>query len=151
ALIGAWLLTEALEFLESRGVPRSTLIRKLRDDRSVWPTWAELTSAAQLARALSASSMVLKSRPGRSAGPHPDFAFESASGTVHVEFKAVGLSDEEVCFCERVGPALRAVCPSEGIVTLRVHPEAPEITVTSQLQAHTEREAPARLRAKLGE
>ncbi len=49
AAVGATLLADSVEVLTARGVPRLKLESKLRKDRDVWPTWAELRAARNLA------------------------------------------------------------------------------------------------------
>ncbi len=147
SLLGAWMLGRSLDALCDLGVAKQSLARKLRADPDVWPTWAELVAAAQIAKALGATAVTLEPERGR--GTHPDFAFETANDRIHVEFKALGLSDAEVQFCTRMAPGLRSVCPPEGIATFTVHQEAPGISLSQSVLGPLRAECRSRLRKAL--
>jgi len=112
AAVAATLLTEGVDKLVSHGVPRERLHRKLRLDRELWGTWAEIRAADLLLRTMPADAE-LRLEEGRSEGAHADFRLLSASlGLADtIEVKAIGLSDDEVAFCERMGPALPTLLP----------------------------------------
>jgi hypothetical protein len=129
AVVASVLLADSLDDLLGCGVPRTKLIAKLRNDREVWPTWAELRAAAVLAHFLEEGAE-LQLEADRSRGRHSDFraarrvgpAFrflpQYAPSSVSIEFKAVGLSNEEAEFCRRARPTLDAMRPRAGFVTL---------------------------------
>jgi hypothetical protein len=130
AAVAAVLLVDSLDGLTQRGVERTKLLSKLRNDRDVWPTWAELRAAEQIARNL-AEGAEMHLELGRSQGRHPDFHITREGGSVFaeplpstessnvsIEFKALGLSDDEAAFCRRAQPTLEAMKPRAGFVTL---------------------------------
>jgi len=47
AVVACVLLADGVEDLLACGVPRTKLVAKLRNDREVWPTWAELRAAGR--------------------------------------------------------------------------------------------------------
>ena len=112
------LLSEAIEELRCFDIPESKLMAKLRQDRHVWPTWAELRAATLLLR-VSEQGTLFQLEADRSAGKHADFRFTSSTGvSASIEFKAIGLSDEEYSFCRRVAPAPDFLLPPYGLLTL---------------------------------
>ena len=130
AAVGAFLLADSVDGLKTRGVEMTKLLSKLRNDPDVWPTWAELYAARRLATYL-ANGTRLQLEAGRSGGRHADFRFISDGGPiftepippgdareVSIEFKALGLSDDEAAFCQRARPTLAALRPKAGFVTL---------------------------------
>lgn len=130
AAVGAVLLAESFEGLIERGIERTKLLSKLRNDRDVWPTWAELRAAQELARRL-ADGGELQLEPDRAQGRHADFRIRREGGDlfgemiptgdateISIEFKALGLSDDEASFCRRARPTLEAMKPRAGFVTL---------------------------------
>jgi hypothetical protein len=131
AAVGATLLVDSLDELADRGVQRTKLESKLRNDPDVWPTWAELRAARNLAAFLQDEGEV-QLEASREHGKHADFRFSRPAGevfrfvpwggssAVSVEFKAIGLSDEEVRFCWRAKPTLDALHPPRAFVTVHV-------------------------------
>jgi hypothetical protein len=130
AAVGAVLLAESFEGLIERGIERTKLLSKLRNDRDVWPTWAELRAAEQIASCL-AEGGELQLEPDRAQGRHADFRVRREGGAlfgeriptgdaaeVSIEFKALGLSDDEASFCRRARRTLDAMKPGAGFVTL---------------------------------
>lgn len=118
--MAAVLLVESVEELVERGIDERKLLRKLRNDPDVWPTWAELRAASLIARS-GPADMELQSELGRAAGKHPDFTLAySHGGSAAIEFKAVGLSDQEVLFCQSMERHLEGLLPRRGIVTMHV-------------------------------
>jgi hypothetical protein len=116
--VAVTLLTEALVSLTTKNVPESKLLSKLRRDPDVWPTWAELRAAALLSRLLVPKGH-FAFEPGGTASAQPDFLLTAETRTSSaIEFKAIGLSDEEVAFCQRMSPALEALLPRHGLITL---------------------------------
>lgn len=108
-------LCDAVLLLERAGIPKTKLIAKLRRDKDVWPTWAELRAAALLLRVTNGQ---LQLEVNRQLGKHADFLLSLENGApISIEFKAIGLSDEEAEFCTRVAPVLDEVLPPEGLVT----------------------------------
>ncbi len=120
AAVAATLLAEDVELLAGRGVPETKLLAKLRNDREVWAAWAELRAAAILIK-LADPDAEIELEPGSSRGAHPDLRLKLPDeewGT-SVEIKAVGLSDQEVEYCQRAAPELKTlVPPKDGLVTL---------------------------------
>ncbi len=116
--VAAVLLAESVRDLELAGVPRSKLLSKLRNDRDLWPTWAELRAGGMLARNVPPGT-ALRFEPRRKGGRHPDFLLEHDDGSTDgIEFKALGLSDQEVRFVASARHALPAFVPPVGICTL---------------------------------
>lgn len=130
AAVAAFLLDDSFNWLVARGIERTKLVSKLRNDRDVWPTWAELRAARQIATYI-AEGGEIQLEPDRSQGRQADFRIRREGGSlfgaiiptgdgteVSIEFKAVGLSDEEASFCRRARPTLDALKPASGFVTL---------------------------------
>jgi len=145
--IGAVFLVESFDALVERGVPKEKLLAKLRRDRDVWPTWAEIRAGGLLS-AHSPDDMELVAEPGRGAGRHPDYALRYSTGErVAVEFKALGLSDEEVAFSQSAKPLLpQLIPPQHGIVT--AHIEGSEIRGWPNRETRRRYKADAARRAK---
>lgn len=118
AAIGCYLLDHALAHLQQH-VPVTKLLKKLRDDREVWPTWSELRVATMLTQFVETQTIV-EMDPGRTAGAQPDLrvVVPDDPSAQYVEIKAVGLSDEEAAFCQRMAPSLASFAPSDGFVTV---------------------------------
>jgi hypothetical protein len=122
------LLAEAIASLTAKGVPETKLLSKLRRDPEIWPTWAELRAASLLAR-LIASNGQLRFEPGGTSSAQPDFLITTEDRSSGIEFKAIGLSYEELQFCERMSPALDTLLPSRGFVTLHAKLDVERIRV----------------------
>jgi hypothetical protein len=130
-LVAAVLLADSIESLTEQGVEHSKLLSKLRKDPDVWPTWAELRAAHLIGRLIPQDAQI-RLEVGRSRGRHADFQVSrraggaafggtipwSESSQVSIEFKALGLSDEEAAFCQRARPTLEALRPRAGFVNL---------------------------------
>jgi hypothetical protein len=116
---GAWMLSEAFDRLEDHGIPLVRLQKKLRSDPgSFWSTWAEFRIASILLRGLFADAEV-RLEEGKSAGAQADFRFVGIDSELgdSVEVKAVGLSDDELAFCQRARTVLPRVLPGkQGLV-----------------------------------
>lgn len=95
---------------------------KLRGDRGIWPTVAELMAGRSVSRVFD-GDLALELDSGASAsGPNADFrlkAHDMDSG-ISIEFKAVGLSHSEVEFFERMAPLLPDLCPESGVLTSHI-------------------------------
>jgi hypothetical protein len=130
AAVAAFLLDDSFQGLLGLGIERTKLVSKLRNDRDVWPTWAELRAARQIASYV-AEGGEIELEPGRAEGSQADFRIRRDEGSifgdviptgdwteVSIEFKAVGLSDDEASFCRRARATLDALSPSSGFVTL---------------------------------
>lgn len=130
AAVASVLLGDSFEGLIERGIERTKLISKLRNDRDVWPTWAELRAAQQIAGYI-AEGGEIQLEPDRAQGRQADFRIRREGGDlfgdlipiggepeVSIEFKALGLSAGEASFCQRARPTLEALKPSSGFVTL---------------------------------
>jgi hypothetical protein len=130
--VAVFRLSEAFESLRAAGVPESKLLAKLRRDREVWPTWAELRAAALLLR-LTAARISLDL--GTGLGKHTDFTISVERGpAVPIEFKAISLSDEEREFCRRIKGALDGLLPSRGFITLHAPLDVAPISPDTLLQ-----------------
>jgi hypothetical protein len=154
AVVASLLLAEGIDALVERGIERTRLVSKLRNDPDVWPTWAELRAADQLGNVLS-DDAELALEPDRARGRHADFrawsptgrvfGFLPDSGSTHVsiEFKALGLSDQEASFCRRAVPTLRALTPSDGFVTVHapIKISRDGVWVNRQRRRHMQEEA----------
>jgi len=140
--LGAVLLAEAIDLLTARGIDEQRLIAKLRRDPDMWPAWAEIRAAGLLAR-FSPDDAQLLLEADRAAGRHADFTF-AASGDEprhSIEFKAIGLSDAEVAFANRVAPMLPRLTPRRGINTLHVEDTDVEFMLPREVRRHHRREA----------
>jgi hypothetical protein len=117
AAVAATLLVEGAAHLVDRGVEARQIRRKLRLDRDVWGTFAEIRAADLLLRGMG-GDVEVRLEHERSRGAHPDFRFfiPELQTAQSVEVKAIGLSDEEVRFCQRMAPSLAAVLPPIGLV-----------------------------------
>lgn len=113
--VAATLLVEGIDALVAHGVPRERLMRKVRLDREIWGTWAEIRAADLVLRAMR-GDVALQIEEGRSRGAHADLRFVSAGSTdaTSIEVKAIGLSDDEVDFCRRMSRTLESILPDEG-------------------------------------
>lgn len=116
AAVGATLLVEGIRHLVERGAREDQLRKKVRSDREVWGTWAEIRAADILLRTLQEDAEV-RLEEGRSQGAHADLRFILPDAAIarSVEVKAIGLSDDEVAFCERMAPALDRLLPRVGL------------------------------------
>jgi hypothetical protein len=155
AAVAAVLLDDSITRLIETGIERTKLLSKLRNDRDVWPTWAELRSAQQVASCLVAGGE-LQLEPDRAQGRHADFRVRREGGApfgtriptgdateISIEFKALGLSDDEASFCRRARPTLDAMKPGAGFVTLHapVDIQREDVWINRQLRREGEQEA----------
>ena len=131
AAVAATLLVEGIGKLVAHGVPVERLRRKLRVDREVWGTWAEIRAADLVLRAMR-GDVELRLEEGRERGAHADLRFVHAEalGASSIEVKAVGLSDDEVKFCRRMAPSLGRMLPPQGLAHLHspIHGLPPKLT-----------------------
>jgi hypothetical protein len=147
AAVAATLLVEAIDLLEARGADRGLIHKKLLDDPGVWGSWAELRAAAIILKGDAGTRITLEP-DRRKARPGPDFRFELADGTKQlVEFKAVGLSDDEVAFCQRLFPRLRRLLPKEGLATFHAPLDVTDIVMTKEQRRFLQRDAAAHMRS----
>lgn len=116
AAVACTLLVEGIDNFVDHGVPRERLLKKLRQDREVWGTWAEVRAADILLRSAYPDAE-LRLEEGKSKGAHADlrFLFPDDEFATSVEVKAVGLSDEEAAFYGRQGPVLERLLPPVGL------------------------------------
>ena len=119
AAVASTLLVEGIDKLVAHGVPREQLMRKVRLDREIWGTWAEIRAADLVLRAMR-DDVELRLEEGRSSGAHADLRFitPQAEDATSIEVKAIGLSDDEVAFCRRMARTLQSIVPDEGHVLL---------------------------------
>jgi hypothetical protein len=116
AAVAAVLLVEGIEALDQRGVDYKRIRKKLRNDPAVWGTWAEVRAASALLY-WAGPDAELRLEEGRSKGAHADFRILLPEDEVatSVEVKAVGLSDDDVAFCQRMAPSLPRLVPKIGL------------------------------------
>jgi hypothetical protein len=131
-VLGAVFLVESFDALVERGVAPQKLIAKLRGDPDLWPTWAEIRAGGLLVRH-SPDDIEITSEPGRKAGRQPDYGIKYASGeSISIEFKAIGLSDQEAAFTQRVSPILPHLVPRHGICTVHVQDTDTEVRLNRE-------------------
>jgi hypothetical protein len=138
-LIASTLLREGVEELVAQGVEVTRLLAKLRRDPDLWPTWAEIRVAGILVGAPGSRSLAFE--PDRSRGRHSDFLFHSDQfpDGVAVEFKAMGLSDEETRFCRAWAAEITRLRPSNGLLTFHAPLEVDPRPLTKEELRHMER------------
>lgn len=151
ALAGAALLTSSIGGLVERGVPRNKLMSKLKTDPDLWPTWAEICAAEMIARHQD-EEVKLDLEAGRSRGSHADFRLTVPSDELgaSIEFKAIGLSDDEVDFHARAGALLPRLAPRVGMATVHADVEQ-ELWIPGYAERKRPEEAYAPMRAKMPE
>jgi hypothetical protein len=139
--IGAVLLVESIHALRGQGVEESKIMAKLRRDPDVWPTWAELRAAGLLARE-TAGEASFRLEPDRRSGRHADFVFASEGEPSHsIEFKAIGLSDAEAAFSNRMAPLLPGLLPRFGFLTMHVEDTNVTVALNREERRHHRRDA----------
>lgn len=116
-----YLLSKALGDLRERGVPANQLSAKLRRDPAVWPAVTELMAVASLARYEDSEVNLTLNAPAES-GRNADmrFALPDTDYGRSIEFKALGLSDDEAAFFREVAELLPQMCPKYGVGTHHV-------------------------------
>lgn len=122
AVAGACMLASAIDALVNRGVQESKLVGKLRGDRDIWPTVAELI-AGRLLLPLFEPDLGLRMDSGPvSSGPNADFRLTSGDSNrgTSIEFKALGLSSVEAEFFREAAAVLQDVVPGSGVTTYHV-------------------------------
>jgi hypothetical protein len=142
--VASLYLAECIELLVAADVPRAKIRAKLRNDPEVWPTWAELRAAeAVLRTAEDAVGIALE--PDRRRGVRSaDFELlADDGGSVAVEFKALGLSDEEASFFQRMTPVLRSMRPRRGIAVVHTPIGSHPVQLSRAQRRHGDREAEA--------
>jgi hypothetical protein len=125
AAVGAFLLHRRIGELVQAGVPENKLRAKLRGDPDVWPAWAEIVAAGTLVEhfdQFSAGGIDLLYEPSKASGAHADYRL-----VVHdtqlgqdIEFKALGLSQDEIAFFKQAAGVLPKLCPDTGTLTLHL-------------------------------
>jgi hypothetical protein len=129
-VIALTLLSESFDELRARGIHESKLLGKLRHDPLFWATWAEIRAMALMIRHV--PDLTVEAEPEKKRGSrHPDFRLMNpGGGSTGIEFKAIGLSDEEAQFCSRAAKEFDNLRPPVGLVT--VHAElASELSVSN--------------------
>jgi hypothetical protein len=139
-LIASTLLREDVARLVAQGVEETRLLGKLRRDHDLWPTWAEIRAAGILLGSPGSRSLAFE--PDRSRGRHSDFLFHSDQFPegVAIEFKAMGLSDEESRFCQAWAAQITRIRPSHGLMTFHAPIEVEPRPFAQQELRHMERE-----------
>lgn len=147
AAVAATLLVEGIDNIVAHGPPAARLRKKLRQDRDVWGTWAEVRAADILLHWVEEDTEV-RLEEGRSQGAHADLRLLSPDDALglSVEIKAIGLSDEEVAFCERMTPALRRFTPKVGLAHGHASLEAQPPKMNREQRRYGERESRRRMK-----
>jgi hypothetical protein len=146
--VAGTLLVEAIDELVSGGIDRARVLKKVRQDRQVWGTWAELRAGALLRTMVFPEAEMLL-EDGRSQGAHADLRFlleGHEDGATSVEIKAIGLSDDEVAFSRRMAPALPKLLPKTGLSHGHAALEAPAPKMTKEMRRAMHKEAAKALR-----
>lgn len=131
------MLDSAIDALTERGVEETKLAAKLRGDRDIWPTVAELMAGRSVLRVFD-GDLALELDSGASAsGPNADFRLKAHDMDlgISIEFKAVGLSRAEVEFFKRMAPLLPELCPESGVLTSHIafdNPRSPYIPTRAE-------------------
>lgn len=142
AAAGATMLIESMNKLALRGVPPERVIKKLRQEPAVWPTWGEIR-VAEILLMWADDEAELRLEEGRSKGTHADFRIilpNEQAGT-SVEVKSVGLSDDEVDFCQRMMPALPRAVPKMGLGHIHAPMDAKPPRMNREERRMAERDA----------
>jgi hypothetical protein len=132
-------LVESIDTLVNRGVPETKLLSKLRGDPDLWPTWAELRAAGQFAFHVVDAELRLEA--DRARGRHADFTFARDDEIHAIEFKAIGMSDREVSFCQSVAPALPGLLPRKGVLTMHLEDTETPANAPREFRRQQKREA----------
>jgi hypothetical protein len=129
AAAGACMLSSALEVLTERGVDETKLVAKLRRDRDVWPTVTEMIAGRAALRVFEADLEIELDSAVPDSSRNSDFRLigHGSDSAVSVEFKALGLSKEEVAFFKRVSPLLPQLCPDQGVSTNHIAFDNPHL------------------------
>jgi hypothetical protein len=145
--VASTLLVESSETIASHGVPPERLRKKLRQDKQFWGTWAEFRAAEILLRWFGDEAEI-HLEEGRSRGTHADFRIVAPQGEParSFEVKAIGLSDEEVAFCERMAPSLKRLTPKVGLTHIHAPIEGKPPRLTREQRRHGERESRRRIK-----
>lgn len=117
------MLKSAVEELEDRGIESTKLESKLRRDPAVWPAVTELIGVSAIAKLYAPeATLELDGGDPKPGSPRPDLrlSFPKTGQSLTVEFKAVGLSEEETTFFQRAAAVLPSMLPSFGVADLHV-------------------------------
>ena len=141
--VASVLLVEGISKLTARSIPETKLLSKLRRDPDFWPAWVEIRAATLLARLIVPDGQIAVEAFDASV-THPDFVITGNGGSAQgVECKAIGLSDAEVDFCRRMNPALDALIPAKGLVTLHAYLDTVRVDTASLPRAELDADAAA--------
>ena len=128
AVVGGVLLVESVDELVGQGVPRSKLMKKVRDAREVdelWAVWAEIRAAA-IAIGHPAIDLQIEFETATASGRRPDYRFVRPDGThLWVEFKAVGLSNFELDWHKQAAERFDWLFPPDGLSNLHAYLDKP--------------------------
>jgi hypothetical protein len=141
-VVRAVLLTEDMDELIQRGVQENKLISKLRDAGQFEATWAEMRFASLIAKTAD-SDVALELESGKAEGAHADVRLVLPEGPPHasIEVKALGLSQSELEFCQRMGPSLDEIIPPVGLVSASASLDGSPPIWTAELGNQTRIEA----------
>lgn len=119
AAAASCMVVSSIEILLDRGVPENKLISKLRADRGIWPSVAELIGTRKALDFFDPEAKVELDAGPVSGGANADLRLtlpEIGQG-VSIEFKAIGLSEEEIGFFHRSSELLPMLYPEIGVST----------------------------------
>ncbi len=147
AAVAATLLVEGIEHIVAHGPAVKRLQKKLRRDRDVWGTWAEIRAADILLHWVEEGTEV-RLEEGRSHGAHADLRLLLPNDplALSVEVKAIGLSDDEVAFCKRMAPSLPKLTPKRGLAHAHAPLDGKPPKLTREQRQYGERESRRRMK-----
>jgi hypothetical protein len=119
AVAASCMVVSSIDALIDRGVPESKLVSKLRRDKDVWPAVAEMIGARKALDLFDSEAAVELDAGPLPDGPNADLRLSLSTGErgVSIEFKAIGLSEQEVAFFQRSSRLLPKLCPDLGVST----------------------------------
>lgn len=119
AAAASCMVVSAIEILVDRDVPENKLISKLRADRGIWPSVAELIGTRKALDFFDPEANVELDAGPVPGGTNADLRLtlpEIGQG-ISIEFKAIGLSEEEIAFFRRSAELLPRLYPEIGVLT----------------------------------
>lgn len=127
AAAGSCMLLSAFEDLSTRGVQRTKLEAKLRNDAEVWPSVTELIAVSVIAKnAVPSTGIELDAHEESGRRPDLRLRFSDGGPPLTTEFKAVGLSDREAELFSAAANFLPNMAPAFGVTTQHISADAHE-------------------------
>jgi hypothetical protein len=113
------MVVSSIDVLIDRGVPETKLVSKLRRDKDVWPAVAEMIGAGKALDLFDSNAKVELDAGPLPDGPNADLrlSLSTAERGVSIEFKAIGLSEQEVEFFQQSSEILPKLSPDLGVRT----------------------------------